>query len=80
MRSDMTPNLPLTVARDFWDRMADVCGGAYADSYLSGAFLRDGKLLPKTVTAWERLKDNAGAMHVVSSWPAALVKPPLFTR
>lgn len=52
----MTPSLVLTVSRKLWDDVAAAEGGPYADSYLSGAIESDGRLLPRTHIAWERLR------------------------
>jgi hypothetical protein len=58
--------------------MAVPNGIPFADSYLSGATLRSGKLLPRTVTAWMVLKDHSGAQAVLKSRGVTLVKPPPF--
>lgn len=72
------PNLPVTVDRDFYDAMASATSEPYADSYLSGAELYAGKLLPMTHIAWDRLRENPRAMRVISDAGVKLVEPPYF--
>lgn len=74
----MTPKLPLTVDRELWDAMAKATSREFADSYLSGAEQTLAKLLPRTVTAWERLKQDRHAMLVLKRAGLTLVKPPPF--
>lgn len=72
------PKLQVTVPHELYDAMKTACGEPYADSYLSGATLEGGRLLPRTRTAWGRLKDNFGAMGVLRKQKINLVKPPIF--
>jgi hypothetical protein len=72
------PNLPVTVDRDFYDAMAQVCTEPFADSYLSGAELYQGILLPRTHKAWERLIENRAAMDVIRRSRITLREPPHF--
>lgn len=72
------PNLPLTVPYDLWEKVAAVASPEYADSYLSGAELHEGRLLPRTQTAWERLKDNWPVKELFRREKITLIKPPLF--
>jgi hypothetical protein len=74
------PSLALTVDRDFWEKMAVATSVEYADSYLSGAELYNGRLLPRTVTAWERLKDSWAARKVLSDAGVSLIKPPPYSK
>lgn len=78
MTQELRPRLPLTVDMDLWKAVAEATSGAYADSYLSGADHYQGRLLPRTQTAWMRLKDNRFAMHVLNSMGVNLIKPPAF--
>ena len=73
------PNLPVTVDYDFHLAMAKAVTPEFADSYLSGAELYRGVLLPRTHIAWERLKDNAAAMGVIRKHGVKLKEPPYFT-
>ena len=72
------PNLPVTVDRDFYDAMAQACAEPFADSYLSGAELHRGILLPRTHKAWERLIENRAAMDVIRRAKVTLREPPHF--
>lgn len=72
------PKLPVTVDRDFYNAVARATSEAFADSYLSGAELYAGKLLPRTHIAWERLKENGAAMRVMNQQCVKLIEPPYF--
>lgn len=67
--------LQVTVPPEIHQAMENQCGEAYADSYLSGAIVSEGRLLPYTGVAWQRLKDNAGAVSVLKAKRLTLVKP-----
>lgn len=51
------------------------CGEVVAETYLAGARLEANDLTPRTHTAWERLKANAGFMAVLAAHGLALVEP-----
>lgn len=72
------PNLPVTVDYDFYLAVAHGTSEAFADSYLSGAELHEGRLLPRTQTAWERLKESYGAKEAMRKHQVTMIKPPLF--
>lgn len=72
------PAFPLTVPRDFYNAVADVAGAPFADSYLWGADLYDGKLLPRTQIGWERISERTEVMDVLAKLKVTLVKPPLY--
>lgn len=72
------PNLPVTVDRDFYDLMAGACGEPFADSYLSGAELHRGILLPRTHKAWERLSESWAARNVLRQAKVVMKEPPYF--
>ncbi len=76
---ELRPDLPLTVDYDFWQSMALETSPEFADSYLSGAEVFEGRLLPRTVTAWERLKDTWAATNLLDSRKIKLVKPPPYS-
>lgn len=72
------PKLVVTVPHEFYHAMACACGEPYADSYLSGAVVDEGRLLPRTQVAWRRLTENWTAQKVLRDQKVRLVKPPLF--
>jgi hypothetical protein len=72
------PNLPLTVPYDLWEKVAAVTSPEYADSYLSGAEVHEGRLLPRTQMAWERLKESWPVREVFRQEQITLIKPPPF--
>lgn len=72
------PKLPVTVDVDFYTAMARATSEAFADSYLSGAELYAGRLLPRTHIAWERLRENGAAMKVMNQQCVKLIEPPYF--
>lgn len=74
----MTPNLVLTVSRKLWDSIAEYEGGAYADSYLSGAIETDERLLPRTKIAWNRLKERPFALKAIQDNGLVLTEPPYY--
>jgi hypothetical protein len=78
MTEKLIPRLPLTVDLALWEAVAEATDGRYADSYLSGADHHQDRLLPRTQTAWMRLKDNRFVMHVLTSMGVKLIKPPPF--
>ena len=72
------PAFPVSLPMEFWKEIAAACGEPYADSYLFGATLHSGKLLPRTVTAWERLNDNYQVRKILHERGVTLLKPPPF--
>lgn len=72
------PNLPVTVDYDFYNAMAKETGAEFADSYLSGAELHRGILLPRTYKAWERLTESWAAKKVLREQKVVLKEPPYF--
>lgn len=72
------PNLPVTVDREFYDEMQAECGEPFADSYLSGAELHRGILLPRTHKAWERLSESWAAKGVMRKAQVVMREPPYF--
>ena len=74
----ITPQLPLTVPLDLWEAMAMATSPEYADSYLSGAEVHNGRLLPRTKIGWTRLRDNGAAMHALRRNNITLIEPPLY--
>ncbi len=69
------PELPLTVPREIWDAVAVAVRPTYADSYLSGAHVEGQNLVPHTVTAYLRLKENAAVIGVIGSFGLKLWRP-----
>ena len=72
------PSLPVTVEYDFYHAMAVGTSEAFADSYLSGAELHRGILLPRTHKAWERISDSWAARQVLREQKVVLKEPPFF--
>lgn len=72
------PNLPLTVEFEFYAAVASVTSEAFADSYLSGAELHQGRLLPRTHKAWERLNESWAARTAIRAANVRLIEPPHF--
>ena len=72
------PNLPVTVDYDFYQAMANGTSQTFADSYLSGAELHRGILLPRTHLAWERLMESWAAKKVLFEQKVVLKEPPYF--
>jgi hypothetical protein len=71
----LQPKLPMTVTDELWQAMAEDCGTAFADSYLSGAMIFNRRLTPRTVAAWTRLKATPRAMMVFRALEIELVQP-----
>lgn len=74
------PKLPVTVDYDFYAAIAKATSEAFADSYLSGAEMYAGKLLPRTHIAWDRLRENQSVARVLNQQCVKLVEPPYFTE
>lgn len=72
------PTWPITVPQELYDAVAETVDEPYADSYLWGALLHDGKLTPRTVTAWERLKLNRAVMDAMRRLGVEMLKPKPF--
>jgi len=72
------PNLPVTVDYEFYHAVASVTSEAFADSYLSGAELHQGRLLPRTHKAWERLSESWAAKDAMRKAKVTLIEPPYF--
>lgn len=72
------PNLIMTVPREVYDAVEKACGEAFADSYLSGAVVSGGRLLPRTQLAWNRINTNRHACGALRGLKVDLVKPPAF--
>lgn len=72
------PDLPITVPPEIHSAVSEACGSTFAASYLCGAVVRDGLLLPKTLTAWERLTANRHALGALRKAKVQLVKPQPF--
>lgn len=71
-------HFPITIDPAVYDEIADACGEDFARSYLTGAVLRDGKLLPRTQTGWEKMKAREDFVAVMAALKITLLKPPLF--
>ncbi|WP_332657344.1 hypothetical protein [Brevundimonas sp.] len=70
--------LPITVDLAFYEAIARATSEPFADSYLHGATLEDGKLLPRTQTAWSRLDSSWAAKGAMRRMGVVLLKPPPF--
>ena len=71
-------HFPITVPFDLYEEVADTIRESFADSYLCGAYVRHDRLLPRTQTAWSRLKANAEFMAIIDRRGIQLMKPPPF--
>lgn len=70
------PLFPLTVPRSLWDAVAEAVNPEYADSYLWDARLLAGqRLMPRTVMAFERLRDNWAVKQLFKTMEIELEKP-----
>lgn len=56
MEAEAEPVFKLTVPMSLWREMAKEVSPAFADSYLYGAKLSNGRLTPRTVTGYEKLR------------------------
>lgn len=72
------PAFRVTVPMGLYDAMVAETSPSFADSYLFGASLVNNVLAPRTVTAWEKLRDNWGAQVVLKAQNIALKKPEPF--
>ena len=71
-------HFPITVDLDFYEAVAGAMGDPFAKSYLTGAALRDGKLLPRTQTAWHKLRGTDEVRRILADRGVELLKPPPF--
>ncbi len=58
--------------------ISDACGEDFADSYLWGARLSNGRLMPHTLTAFHRLSQSHNAMKALASLNIGLDRPEPF--
>jgi hypothetical protein len=72
------PRLPLTVPLSLWGQLAALVSPAFADSYLSGAQLSGDRLTPRTLTAFERLRESLPARGLLQGLGLDLIKPEPF--
>jgi hypothetical protein len=70
------PAFPVSVPMEFYQEVAGACGEPFADSYLFQASLRDGKLLPRTQTAYYALERDHRVRSVLRDRKITLLKPP----
>lgn len=76
---DHRPAFPINhaeVPEDFYLAVVEACGGPFADSYLWGGRLINGRFLPRTLTGWEKLTDSGAFQRVLADRKTTLVKPP----
>lgn len=69
------PKMVVTVPRDLYDAVHAATYEAFADSYLSGAIVEDGRLIPRTQVAWSRISENPRAMQALREAKITLIKP-----
>lgn len=72
------PAFELTVPQETYDLVRDRMSEAFADSYLYGAVQRNGKLIPRTLTAYYRLRDYVHARAAIAELKLELVEPQPF--
>jgi hypothetical protein len=65
----------LTVPQDFYDAVCEACGQPFADSYVFGATLTRSRLTPRTVTAWQKMRDRRDFLHLLKTLNTILDKP-----
>ncbi len=70
-----TPNFLVTVPRSLYEAVCDGVGQPFADSYLTGAVLHEGKLWPRTLTGWQKMRDVGNFMRLLSELEIKLMKP-----
>lgn len=71
----LEPKLPLTVARQLWDAVAEAVNPNFADSYLSGATQFGTRVTPHTVIAFERIMASGAARKCFADLGLTLLKP-----
>lgn len=69
------PAWPITVPQELYDAVVAEADEPYADSYLWGAVLNGTNLIPRTVIAWERLRDRRAVREAIQRLKINLVKP-----
>lgn len=69
------PKLMVTVPYELYDAVQEATNEAFADSYLSGAIVQDGRLIPRTQMAWARISESPWALKAIRDAGLALIKP-----
>jgi hypothetical protein len=69
------PAFGIDVPEDFYWSVEAACGGAFADSYLFGGEVHNGRFVPRTLTGWEKLRENFNFMKALESAGLTLIKP-----
>lgn len=72
------PAFPVSVPYELYDAVADALGEEWADSYLYGAIAETQSVLPRTLTAWERMRDTSAFLAILAKQGRELLKPPRF--
>ena len=76
---DPTVNISvITVPKPTYDAVADKMGTDFAISYLWGARQEGMKLIPRTQTAWRRLKETFEVRKLLTSLRIVLIEPQPF--
>lgn len=69
------PAFEITVPDELYGEVADLLGEPWADSYLHGATVVEERILPRTETAWLRLKAERIFMEIIHVRGIRLIKP-----
>jgi hypothetical protein len=72
------PMFSPTVPMSLWEAVAETFSKEFADSYLWGASLLNGKLTPHTTMAWSRLNDQGAFRAIMKALKYDLEKPDRF--
>jgi hypothetical protein len=73
---NVSPKFPLSIPESIWRSVAVSISPGFADSYLYGAVIHEGSLIPRTVTAYLALKEKASKL--LDSIGLDLIKPKPF--
>lgn len=66
---------PMTITQALYDAVCERVSQEFADSYLTGATLIDRKLTPRTVTAWQTMRDSFVFRKFLKDVGIELVRP-----
>lgn len=66
---------PMTLPVELYDAVCERIGQEFADSYLTGATLEARKLTPRTLTAYEKMRDVVEFRKFLAEVQIELIKP-----
>jgi hypothetical protein len=71
-------NFDIYVPQELFDEIAGATSEDWANSYLHQATFDGERLVPRTNTGWEKMRDHRSFMLILNRRRIRLIEPPLF--